>query len=227
MYVIINGISSDTINGMQVLELPPITVPKMRRNRDIIDGRAGDIITELGYDAYDKTIRILLHDTYDMDQVVSFFNQKGEITFSNDPFVYTFEMIEQIDFERAVKFKTAEITFHVQPYKMSLTETPLSFSSSPASVTNSGTVESAPTYYIVGSGVVEISVDGSTAVSVDMTDGQIVIDSNSLEASLEGVLKNRMVTGSYTNLRLLPGTHSITWSGTVTSLTVSGYSRWV
>ena len=44
MYVIINGVSSDTIQGLQVLSLPPITKPKMRRQVDTIDGRAGDKI---------------------------------------------------------------------------------------------------------------------------------------------------------------------------------------
>lgn len=226
MYVIINGVSSETLSGVQVLELPPIRKPRMRRNVDVIDGRAGDIVTKLGYEAYDKTIRILLHDNYNLDQVVSFFNSKGEIIFSNDPFIYQFEVLDEIDFERAVKFKTAEITFHVQPYKKSPAQTPKTFTSS-GYVTNMGNVSSAPTFDIVGSGTVEIQIDGSTAITVNMTDGQIVIDSTEMEASLNGVLKNRRVTGSYENLWLTPGAHSITWSGTVASLTISNYSRWI
>lgn len=227
MNVIINGVSSDTINGLQILELPPITKPKMRRTIDTIDGRAGDIVTKLGYDAYDKRIEILLHDTYSLDEVVTFFNSSGEIVFSNDPgMVYRFQVIEAIDFERAVKFKTATITFHVQPYKTSADELPKVLTSA-GTVTNSGTVTSAPTYVIEGSGTVEILVDSLGAVSIDMTDGSIVIDSDAMEASFAGSLKNRRVTGSYKSLWLTPGDHTISWSGTVTSVTVTYYSRWI
>lgn len=129
MYVIINGVSSDTIQGLQVLSLPPITKPKMRRQVDTIDGRAGDIITELGYEAYDRTITVLLHHNYDLDAITAFFNTSGEIIFSNEPDKkYYFRLLEEIDYERAVQFKTANITFHVQPYKYPVNETPLTVS---------------------------------------------------------------------------------------------------
>lgn len=226
MYVIINGVSSETLSGVQVLELPPIRKPRMRRNVDVIDGRAGDIVTKLGYEAYDKTIRILLHDNYNLDQVVSFFNTKGEIIFSNDPFIYQFEVLDEIDFERAVKFKTAEITFHVQPYKKSPAQTTKTFTSS-GYVTNMGNVLSAPTFDIVGSGTVTLLIDSITMLSIDMTDGEIIIDSDAQDAYLNGNLKNRRVTGSYENLRLTPGQHLISWTGTVSSLTISEYSRWI
>lgn len=130
MYVIINGVSSDTIQGLQVLSLPPITKPKMRRQVDTIDGRDGDIITELGYEAYDRTITVLLHHNYDLDAITAFFNTSGEIIFSNEPDKkYYFRLLEKIDYERAVQFKTANITFHVQPYKYPVNETPLTVSS--------------------------------------------------------------------------------------------------
>lgn len=125
MYVIINGVNSDTIRGLQILSLPPITKPKMRTSVATIDGRPGDIVTYLGYEAYNKTIKILLHDTYDLPAIMAYFNQSGTIIFSNDPDkIYTFETIEQINYERAVKFKTASVTIHVQPYKLSATEEP-------------------------------------------------------------------------------------------------------
>lgn len=130
MYVIINGVSSDTIQGLQVLSLPPITKPKMRWQVDTIDGRDGDIITELGYEAYDRTITVLLHHNYDLDAITAFFNTSGEIIFSNEPDKkYNFRLLEKIDYERAVQFKTANITFHVQPYKYPVNETPLTVSS--------------------------------------------------------------------------------------------------
>lgn len=125
MYVIINGVSSETLQGVQVLSLPPITKPRMRTSVAVIDGRPGDIVTRLGYEAYNRKIQILLHHDYDIDAISAFFNTSGTIIFSNEPDMeYEFETIDAFSFERAVRYKTADITFHVQPYKLSATEQP-------------------------------------------------------------------------------------------------------
>ena len=125
MHVIINGVSSETLQGVQVLSLPPITKPRMRTSVAVIDGRPGDIVTRLGYEAYNRKIRILLHHDYDIDAISAFFNTSGTIIFSNEPDMeYEFETIDAFSFERAVRYKTADITFHVQPYKLSATEQP-------------------------------------------------------------------------------------------------------
>lgn len=125
MHVIINGVSSETLQGVQVLSLPPITKPRMRTSVAVIDGRPGDIVTRLGYEAYNRKIRILLHHDYDIDAISAFFNTSGKIIFSNEPDMeYEFETIDAFSFERAVRYKTADITFHVQPYKLSATEEP-------------------------------------------------------------------------------------------------------
>ena len=75
--VIINGVSSATIGGLLIQELPPITKPPMRYEQIEIDGRSGDIITRLGYGAYDKTFRVGLHGSYDINEVIAFFSQNG------------------------------------------------------------------------------------------------------------------------------------------------------
>ena len=63
-YVIINEINSNTIQGLAINILPPITKPMMRSQIEEIDGRDGDLVTELGYSAYDKTMEIGLWGTY-------------------------------------------------------------------------------------------------------------------------------------------------------------------
>ena len=162
MHVIINGTSSETLQGLQVLSLPPITKPRMRTSVATIDGRPGDIVTKLGYEAYDRKIRVLLHHTYDLEAIESFFNSSGTIIFSNEPNrVYKFETIAAFGFERAVKFKTADITFHVQPYKTKSPAESQTISGSSATVTNTGNTTSAPKLRINGSGTVTINIDGS------------------------------------------------------------------
>ena len=127
-HIILNGVSSKTINGLLIQNLPPITKPKMRVDIEEIDGRDGDIITDLGYSAYDKSFDIGITDKSVVDQVIGFLNSEGTVTFSNEPsMVYEYKIINQIDFNRLIRFKTATITMHVQPFKKCLTEKELKF----------------------------------------------------------------------------------------------------
>ena len=118
-YVIINGNSSLDIQGLAIESLPNISKPLIRTTREEIDGRDGDIITKLGYSAYDKTLNIGLWGNYDINEVIAFFNEEGVITFSNEPDkYYKFHILNRIDFVNQLeKFKKASITIHCQPFK--------------------------------------------------------------------------------------------------------------
>jgi len=127
MHVILNGVNSRTIQGLEITSLPPVSAPPKRTNQILIDGRDGDILEDLGYSAYDKAFTILLHNNYDPNEVIGFFSQSGTAIFSNEPdMVYTYEMVNGIDISKGNfnSVKVATITFHVQPYKLSATEEP-------------------------------------------------------------------------------------------------------
>lgn len=124
-YVIINGINSLTIPGLAIRTLPPISKPAMRNMIEEIDGRDGDIITKLGYAAYDKQMEIGIYGDPDINQIIAFFNTEGTITFSDESDkVYNFQILNQIDYEALIKFRSASVTLHCQPFKYPLTETP-------------------------------------------------------------------------------------------------------
>lgn len=122
-YIELNGVKSNSITGLLIQSLPPISKPLIRTQVEEIDGRDGDIITKLGYSAYDKEIEIGLRGNFDVDDVIAYFDSEGIVTFSNEPDkYYHYQIIEQIDFERLVRFRTAKVTFHVQPFKYSTVE---------------------------------------------------------------------------------------------------------
>jgi hypothetical protein len=69
-YIIINGVSSRTIHGLLIQSLPPISKPRIKTSIEEIDGRDGDIVTTLGYAAYDKPMTIGLKGDYDIDEII-------------------------------------------------------------------------------------------------------------------------------------------------------------
>ena len=117
-YIELNGEKSTSVNGLIIQSLPPISKPKVRTSREEIDGRDGDIITTLGYSAYDKEVSIGLHGDFDVDDAIAFFDSEGEVVFSNErDKYYRYQILDQIDFERLIRFRTAKVKMHVQPFK--------------------------------------------------------------------------------------------------------------
>lgn len=117
-YIELNGEKSTSVKGLIIQSLPPITKPKMRTSNATIDGRDGDIVTKLGYAAYDKEVSIGLHGDFDIDDAIAFLDSEGEVVFSNEPDkYYRYQILDQIDFKRLVRFRTAKVKMHVQPFK--------------------------------------------------------------------------------------------------------------
>jgi predicted phage tail component-like protein len=117
-YIELNGEKSTSVKGLIIQSLPPISKPKMRTSIETIDGRDGDVVTKLGYSAYDKEVSIGLHGDFDIDDAIAFFDSEGEVVFGNEPDkYYRYQIFDQIDFERLIRFRTAKVKMHVQPFK--------------------------------------------------------------------------------------------------------------
>lgn len=231
-YVIINGVNSLTINGLAIKELPPISKPLMRATREEIDGRDGDIITNLGYSAYDKQLEIGLFGNYDINEVISFFNQSGTIIFSDESDkYYNFKILNQIDYEKLISFRTASVVLHCQPFKYKVNESVITLSSGDNTVTNEGNIYSMPIITISGTDTISISLNGNQVFSLDLSEtNDIEINIAELEAydpNNTTTLLNRLVTGDYDDFKLLSGDNTITLSGTITSASINNVSRWL
>ncbi len=234
-FIIINGKNSNSIEGLVISTLPSITKPAVRKNVEEIDGRDGDIVTKLGYSAYEKEFEIGLSFNYDIDEVISFFNSEGTITFSNEPDkFYRFEALEQIDFEKLVRFRTATVSLHVQPFKFSAVEHTRTFELDKdigeIEIRNNGNVFSKPIYTIHGRGNIILSLNGKQvilAMGEDYT--TIAIEVEELNAYFKGlgILANRYIAGDYNNLALKVGKNVLTYQGKVKEITIENYSRWI
>ena len=228
-FVIINGKSSKELSGLMINELPPITRPLIRTEIEEIDGRDGDIITKLGYSAYDKSITIGLFGSYDINEVLAYFTSEGTIVFSNEEDkYYKFTQIAQIDVERLIKFKTATITFHCQPFKWSVVRFEEVFTSQ-FDIFNYGNIYSKPIYELTGTGTVNLSINNTQVLVIVFGDSSktITIDTETLDAYDTNGLVNRSITGDYQNLFLNVGKSTFTWSGTLTQVKIKKASRWL
>ena len=234
-YIILNNIDSRTISGLLISSLAPISKPLVRTQVETVDGRSGDIVTPLGFSAYDKVIKIGLTYNYDIDEIIEYFNSSGVVIFSNEPDkYYKYAIYEQIDFEKLIRFKTAEVTLHVQPFKYPVNEQPQTFtiSSSPATVNiyNAGNIYARPIITITATGDVALSLNGSSVLNIAFgeTAQTIIINCEELNAYDEqNILLNRLVTGNYDNIKLNKGSNEIGLTGNVSSLTINKYTRWI
>ena len=236
-YIIINGVSSKNINGLLIQSLPPISKPKIRTNIEEIDGRDGDVVTTLGYAAYDKPITIGLKGDYNVDDVIEYFNTSGKITFSNEiDKYYKFAIYDAIDFNRLIRFRTANINIHVQPFKYSIDEPPIVYNNTREqtianiSVRNTGNIYSRPKLIIKGSNTITVYVNNTQIFSIELSAAgeTIVIDAAEMNATdPEGNYLNRQVTGDYNNFKLPTGANNLRVTGTFTSATIENYSRWI
>lgn len=226
-----NGIDSNTIKGLIICELPPITKPKMRTSITKIDGRDGDIIDELGYESYTKNVKIGLSRNYDIDKVIKYFTGEGTLELSNEPNkIYNSRITDKIDYEKLLRFKTATIKFYTQPYKYLKNESSVELdvsSQTSLKVNNVGLETSKPIITLEGSGVVSISINGNSVFQYTFPNDEtkVVVDSLLEEAYLDGIYKNRNMLGEFP--KLIVGENTITWSGTLTKIKIEPKSRWL
>lgn len=229
-YVVWKGKDSREIKGLLICDLPPITKPLIRTKETVIDGVDGSLIEELGYASYDKSIAVALKVGADVDTIIEYFTGNGEITFSNEPYkYYKARIIKDIDYKRLLRYRTATITFRVQPFKYDRAETEIV--STPEShsmvVENIGNHTAKPIITIKGTGVIELSLNGTVICQYTFPEGDdtVIFDSEKQDAYWGSSLKNRAMTGEFPILE--KGNNVLSWSSTVESVRIKHYSRWL
>lgn len=236
-YIIINGVSSRTIHGLLIQSLPPISKPRIKTSIEEIDGRDGDIVTTLGYAAYDKPMTIGLKGDYDIDEIIKYFNSSGRINFSNEiDKYYNFAIYDAIDFNKLLRYRTANVNIHVQPFKYSMHEphivwnNPGSATIATIKVKNNGNVASRPLLTIQGKGTITVYINNKQILSIALSNSgeTIIVDSADMNAtSPSGSYLNRKVTGDYDKLTFPVGINELRVTGDISKITLETYSRWI
>ena len=229
--IIWKGKSSKEIDGLIITDLPPITKPKMKTNKIEIDGRDGDIVEKVGYESYTKSVGIGLARNFNIDEVINYFTGEGELVLSDEPNkVYLASIYDSIEYDRLLRMRKATIKFYVQPYKYLKNEDKVELdvtTHTSVEVINKGLEISKPIISLEGSGTVEIAVNNINIFKYTFPNNEtkVIIDSLEEEAYYEGIYKNRNMLGEFPKLSV--GSNVISWTGTLTKISIEPKSRWL
>jgi len=243
-YCILNGKKSTMVKGLMIQSLPSIIKPKIRTRIEEIDGRDGDIVTKLGYSAYDKEMSIGLFGDYDIAEVARYFDQEGEVIFSNElDRKYRFQILDQIDYERLGRFRQAVVKFHVQPFKYPTVNdrvilNPNQDTTAIAQVFNYGNVYSRPTLEIssvdmgititFGTELRNGDIYNGNHFSILLHPGSMIIDLENMTAlNGSGVSEMRFVFGDLSKMKLEPGLNYVKWNNRFATTIMKNVSRWI
>lgn len=219
-YFIFKDIHSDDMN-ITVESLPSIVKPPKRYDIIEIDGRDRVDIEVLGYKAYEKMVMIGFKNECDIWQAIDWLDGQGSLILSNElDKYYDAYVLEQIDFERTLRFRKASVSFLVQPYKHATGEE----ETTSRVVFNRGNVEARPIMTIYGNGAVDVLINGIKACTVTINE-YITLDSDKMEAYKGSTLQNRLMIGDFPLLK--PGENIISFNGNVTQVKTLVRSRWL
>lgn len=222
-YIIYNGINSKQFNSLIVNKLPEIVRPARKYNKVMVDGRDGAIYEDLGYEDSSRTIEISVRNYTEIDEILSWLTGEGYAVFSNEPDKkYYIRLYNAIGIEKLIRYGQASIRFICSPYKYLNEEK----STTSLTVNNVGTVTAKPYMKIMGSGSTMLLIDGKEVCVLNIEDDYLELDSESMECSRDGVLKNRKILGRFPEFS--PGEHIIGFQGgTVTMCETLVRSRFI
>ena len=218
-YFIFKGKHSDDAKII-VEKLPPIVKPAKRYQQIVIDGKYETDYEVTGYEPYVKSIPIGLWNA-DLYRVIDWLDGEGTLILSSEPDkYYNARVVERIDYDKSLRFRKANIPFLVQPVKYSTQEC----ETTERKLFNQGNINCFPLMTIYGSGYVGVYVNGVLVCTVNVS-GYITLDGEAQDATKDGVLKNRLMVGTFPEF--IPGANVLTFTGTVTNVITKVRSRWI
>lgn len=226
-HFIYNGVDSRTM-GVRVNKYPPIMRPAERIKYVTIPGRAGDLAQKEGkavYDAYNRGMEISNMKGFDLHAVRAWLRGRGTMIVGNEPdYAYTVDLGAQCQFDKMIRgIWGGTLQMHTQPFKASADPVkPIVLTTSGATVYNPGDVDAEPLITIDGTGDVTLTVGGKTLAITGISSGWQADSDLKWVLDASGAPKWNAASGEWGALP--PGNSAISWTGSITSVTIA--PRW-
>lgn len=228
-YFIFNGTDSRTKNII-VNEYPLRIVPQSRITEITVPGRSGSLTIDEG--AYENVVlacECTALPAADMESISAWLKGPGTLVFGDHPNRSLRARADaQITFEKLMRgqaHRRFTLPFVCQPGRYVYPAPSNIILETPGAVVNPGTMASQPRVTVQASGTVTLTVGTSIMViNGGASSWALLIDSELMDCfnSTRTVLRNHWMDGDFPTLA--PGSNAVTWSGTVTRVTI--LPRW-
>ena len=225
-----NGTDSRT-KHIRVPNRIPIIRPEERVQRITIPGRSGELTETEGenvYNSYIQTIEISVDGLANVHDVETWLKGEGQVVFDNQPQRSQKARIQGVvtleKHSRNVDKWKGTVQFYCDPIKKDTAESNITITSSGTTVNNPGDMTAYPLIAITGSGAITISAGGNTLTIPDCTSGWVVDSEN--EWILSGTTpQGNVCSGNFPVLK--PGSNTIAFTGSITSLVITPRFRYM
>lgn len=245
-----NDTDSRTL-GIIIREYPPIVLPGERVEQITVPGRAGCLIRTQGeaiYEPYLKTFDIANASTADPQPITAWLRGSGTLIVGSEPeFAYEARVVKEAQMKRQFPGVWAgSVGFLVQPFKRlaqqcRVTPIDLTGQNPPTtwSAANIGDVPAHPRITLTGSGEVSVTVNGDrgATIYVNLTGTDcagVVIDTDAMAVTDDTGTVNlnartSITAAGFPGLWLPAGgaSSTISWSGTLSAVTIDPRWRWL
>lgn len=219
--------------GIIIARRPIIPMPKRQVNYTAVPGRDGALKEDL--EAYENITFALECAVMDASLLISkirdvkawLMNAKeSDLLFSFEADKkYRAQVINEIDFEQVIKvFGRFVIVFDAEPFAYTVANTPITLTTSPTTLNNSGSIPSRPIIKLTGTGDVTLTINGFD-IKLYNIDGYVTVDSVIMDCYKGAALKNSDMTGDFP--ALIVGNNTISWIGTVSGVEITPNYRYI
>ncbi|WJE51152.1 phage tail protein [Bacillus cereus] len=212
---------------MCMVERPKIPTAKREVEYIKVPGRHGSLTKKGAFEDVPLTIKFNLLEDENAKPLIRRIKSwllNGKVLHFDDDVVYRkIKNVEIDDIENQIEeYGGFEATFTFDPFEYVEDETIIL--TTPGLVYNPGTEKSDPKIVITGNGTVNITINDVTFQVKDIV-GSVIIDSELLEAYKGTTNMNNKMIGNFPVFDV--ESNSITWTGTVQSLTITPRWRYI
>ena len=225
-FVIINGTDTRTL-GVFCTSLPPVQTASERVNKIPVPGRSGYLhVKDDSFDPLPKRCGFFYQGS-DPASIARFIMTAETIVFSNEPDkIYSCNYFGNDDLENTIfDWYEFNVNFECDPEKKLLSPINTVATVSPVALVNPGNRKTMPTFVIEGLGTIVLAV-GTQEITLSGVADAITINGETMQCYDAGGNASDKMSGDFPVIEALQPV-SVSWTGTVTKVTISPNWRWV